>query len=161
MICDAQYITLFEILINTVLWRFFSDLWRNSIVMVNRFFVVAKLVQNKKNSRAAPKPKNYHTCRNTGSWSRFWDSKCETFRSWPRWMNLEKFGNLWSGFDCLTSQQIHFYMKFGYIYIEIEELSTSREGSRIERERYCEELRRMMVKTQGLFVHQQLQSCRG
>ena len=51
-----------------------------------------------------------------------------------------------AGFNCLTGQQIHFYIKFGYIYIEIEELSTSREGSRIERERYCEELRRMMVK---------------
>ena len=49
-------------------------------------------------------------------------------------------------------------MKFGYIYTEIEELSTSREGIGTELERYCEEFRRTMVKTQGLCIHQQLQS---
>ena len=38
MIYDAQYMTLFEIVIDNVLWRFFSDLWRNSIVMDQQIF---------------------------------------------------------------------------------------------------------------------------
>jgi len=45
------------------------------------------------------------------------------------------FGNFRPGFDYLTGQQIHFYIKFGYIYMEIEKLSTSREDSGIELER--------------------------
>ena len=48
-------------------------------------------------------------------------------------------------------------MKFGYIYTEIEELSTSREGIGTELERYCEEFRRTMAKTQCLCVLQLLQ----
>ena len=38
MIYDAQYMTLFDIVIDTVLWRFFSDLWRNLIVMDQYIF---------------------------------------------------------------------------------------------------------------------------
>jgi len=48
-------------------------------------------------------------------------------------------------------------MKFGYIYTEIEDLSTSREGIGTELERYCEEFRRTMAKTQCLCVLQLLQ----
>ena len=51
---------------------------------------------------------------------------------------MTEMGEFWKTFeprfDSLTGQQIHFYIKFGYIYMEIEELSTSREGSRIEKE---------------------------
>ena len=71
----------------------------------------------------------------------------------PRWVN---FGNFELGFDCLTGQQIYFNMKFGDIYMEIEELSTL-ENSGIELERY-EELRRTKMKAPYLCVHQRLQN---
>jgi len=38
VIYDAQYMTLFEIDIDTILWRIFSDLWRNLIVMDQQIF---------------------------------------------------------------------------------------------------------------------------
>ena len=38
MICDAQYMMLFEIVIDTALWQYFSDLWWNLIVMDQQIF---------------------------------------------------------------------------------------------------------------------------
>ena len=45
VICDARYMTKFENATDTILWRFFSDSWRKSVVMDHMIFFVVVEVQ--------------------------------------------------------------------------------------------------------------------